>query len=112
MDGAVVVNEENKTIEIKVNIILCTQTIGTAKLEQVAKDYQTDIMGKGGKDKNGNSWTVQHNGESYAVNFDVNVSVGQKAWNEKNRDYNGVNNYIEVRSEGYKSYNLNYRTHE
>ena len=110
-DGLVVVDEENRTINIKVNIILYTERLGTAKLQKAAKDYKKEIMDKWGKDENGNPWTVQHKGESYTVNFDVNVSVDQKARNEKNRDYNGVNNYIEVVSASFRSrVNGDYRT--
>ena len=102
-DGLVVVDEENKTITIKVNIILHTKRLGTAILSQAAKDYKKAIMDKWGKDENGNPWTIQHNEESYTVNFDVNVSVDQNSYKAKNRNYNGMNNYIEVVSAGYRS---------
>ena len=48
------------------------------------------------KDANGKAWTTEHNGETYTINFDVNVSVNTQAANEKNIDYNGMNNYVEI----------------
>ena len=102
-DGLVIVDEKNKTINVKVNIILYTKRLGTAKLPQAAKEYKKEIMDKWSKDENGNPWTVQHNGESYTIKLDVNVTVDQNSHKEENRNYNGINNYVEVESLGYRS---------
>jgi hypothetical protein len=97
-DGVVVVDEENKSITVKVNIILYSKQRGVGKnvLDKAAKDYKQNIMDNWSKDANGNAWTTEHNGETYTINFDVNVSVNTQAANEKNRDYNGMNNYVEI----------------
>jgi RHS repeat-associated protein len=98
-DGIVVVDEETKSITIKANIILYSKEagVGRASLDKAAKEYKKNIMDNWSKDANGNAWTTEHNGETYTVNFDVDVSVNTQAAYEKNRDYNGMNNYIEVK---------------
>jgi hypothetical protein len=70
--------------------------VGKDVLDKAAKDYKQNIMDNWSKDANGNAWTTEHNGETYTINFDVNVSVNTQAANEKNRDYNGMNNYVEI----------------
>jgi hypothetical protein len=70
--------------------------VGKDVLDKAAKDYKQNIMDNWSKDANGNAWTVEHNGESYTINFDVNVSVNTQAASEENRDYNGMNNYVEI----------------
>jgi hypothetical protein len=78
--------------------------VGKDVLDKAAKDYKQNIMDNWSKDANGNAWTTEHNGETYTINFDVNVSVNTQAASEKNRDYNGMNNYVEiVGSTGYRS---------
>jgi RHS repeat-associated protein len=105
-DGVVVVDGENKTVTVKVNIILYSKSryVGKDILDKAAKDYKQNIMDNWSKDANGDAWTTEHNGETYTINFDVNVSVNTQAAHEKNRDYNGMNNYVEiVGSSGYRS---------
>jgi hypothetical protein len=105
-DGVVVVDEENKSITVKVNIILYSKQkyVGTKVLDKAAEDYKQNIMDNWSKDANGNAWTTEHNGETYTINFDVNVSVNTQAASKKNRDYNGMNNYVEIfGSTGYRS---------
>ena len=95
-DGVVVV--ENKTVTIKVNIIFYAKgnKVGLADVEKSAENYKQNIMESWSKDANGNAWTTEHNGETYTVNFEVDVSVNNRMGIKGNRDYNGMNNYIGI----------------
>jgi hypothetical protein len=97
-DGKIIINDINNTITIKANIILYSNQIGVGKdiLNEAANNYKQNITDNWSKDENGNAWTYQQDGKTYTVNFDINVSVDIQAAYEKNRDYNGENNYIEV----------------
>ena len=75
------------TITIKANVILT----GNNATAQLAKMYQDDIM---------NNWgsmtSYEYKGNTYELNWDVNVRVAEK--NEV-EEFNGLNNYMEVSSE-------------
>jgi RHS repeat-associated protein len=97
-DGIIIINDIDKSITIKANIILYStqEGIGRDALDKAAQKYEQNIKDNWSKDSDGNAWTYDNDGKTYTVNFDVNVSVDVQSANEKNRDYNGENNYIEV----------------
>jgi RHS repeat-associated protein len=105
-DGEVTVNDNEKTITIKTNIILWSKSISKDKLEQYAKLYQQSIMKEWGE----KNWAYTHDGTTYKVNFDVKVSVDQNAFYKHKRKFDGVNNYVEVvNNDHFRSEVRNYR---
>ena len=78
---------KGNSITIKANVILT----GNNATAQLAKMYQDDIM---------NNWgsmtSYEYKGNTYELNWDVNVRVAEK--NEV-EELNGLNNYMEVSSE-------------
>ena len=92
-DARVVVH--GNKITIQANIILYSQS-GTLS-STTAANIQKQIIDNWYKDSNGNSWTYTKDGNTYEVNFDINISVGNSNLsNEANRNYDGKNNYIEI----------------
>ena len=83
------------TITIKANIILT----GNNATDQLAKIYQDDIM---------NNWgsmtSYEYKGNTYELNWDVNVRVAEK---NEIEDFNGLNNYMEVSPKNSKVGNSN-----
>jgi hypothetical protein len=96
------IDEANKTITIKVDIVI----YGSGATDEVAQEYERNIMDKWGKDSSGDSWQMDINGEGYAVNFEVNVTVGEKPGSLK-KLWNGLfgaKNYINADSDLSRSY--------
>jgi len=92
-DAKVTVKDNN--IVVKANIILFSKS---GKIdEKVINSYKEQVEKNWTKDENGKNRTYSQDGKKYNVVFDINVSSGSSDLsNENNRDYNGVNNYIEV----------------
>jgi hypothetical protein len=88
------IDKETKTVNIKLDIVIH----GKDANKHVASGYEARIREQWGQDSNGNAWKMEINGESYIVNFNVNVTVGKrpggftKLWNA----FFGTKNYIEV----------------
>ena len=99
-DGIVAVDEENKTVTIKMNIVFYAAhaDISRDELKESVSKYKENIMNNWSKDANGNAWTTEHNGETYTVNFDINFSIDQNA--KDNKNFNGINNYVGIISTG------------
>jgi hypothetical protein len=88
------VDEENKTVTINLDIVI----YGKDADDSIAQEYKDRIMEQWGNDSNGNQWQMDIGGEQYSLNFNVNVTVGQKPsffkklWNA----FFGTENYIKV----------------
>ena len=113
-DFKVVINERKKTMTITANIILYTKSsiMGKNELENSAKYYRQSINAWF-KDKNGESWTYNHKGKTYSIDFNVNIIVDTQAKNKSRRHYNGINNYIDINpDDGFRSivYNSKFGT--
>jgi RHS repeat-associated protein len=113
-DFKVVINERKKTMTITANIILYTKSsiMGKNELENSAKYYRQSINAWF-KDKNGESWTYNHKGKTYSIDFNINIIVDPQAKNKSRRHYNGINNYIDINpDDGFRSivYNSKFGT--
>ena len=88
------VDEENKTINIDLDIVI----YGKDASSDLAQEYKDRIMEQWGQDVDGNQWQMDIGGEQYSVNFNVNVTVGhkpgllRKLWNA----LFGTRNFINV----------------
>ncbi len=98
MDGVVIVDTHKKTITVGADIIFYANSshVSGTDVNTAAKMYKNNIVNNWCKDKNGNCWTTEYNGESYNVSFNINVSVDNTAKYERNRDYDGKKNYIGI----------------
>ena len=91
------VDNENKTININVDIII----YGKDATNQIAQEYK-----KGIEDAWGGNHTANINGERYSVNFNVNVTVGKspgllkRLWNS----FFGTKNFIKADASNTRSY--------
>ena len=86
LDARIIVKDHS--ITVKANVILT----GNKANSSLAGIYQRDIMSKWGSIS-----AVKYKGEIYNVTWDVKVRTLRR--NEK-RDYNGINNYMEVVDKG------------
>lgn len=97
-DAEVVVNTDKKIININARIILyaASKNISGKDVTRAQAMYKNKIMDSWGKDNEGKAWTIQYNGETYTVNFNVDVTVDNQAYYESKRKYDGKTNYIGV----------------
>jgi len=92
-DGTVTIKGDKAIV--KANIILYAKN-GNVDAKTVKK-FQNQIQSAWSKDENGNSRKYTQDGKTYNVSLDVKVSAGNSNLaDEKNRNYNGENNYINV----------------
>jgi hypothetical protein len=92
--GEYVINDQNKTITIRVDIIL----YGQAATDALASDFENLILDELAYDHNGNAWKMRIGANDYQVDFQVNVRVGEEPglfskWWNKNF---GTTNFIEI----------------
>ena len=97
-DAEVVVDTDNRTININARIVLyaASKDISGKDVSYAQKKYKNMIVDSWGKDNEGKAWTVQYKGEAYTVNFNVDVTVDNQAYYESHRKYDGKTNYIGV----------------
>ena len=97
-DAEVVIDTDKKNININARIVLyaASRNISGKDVSRAQAMYKNIIMNSWGNDKNGKAWTVQHNGETYNVKFNVDVTVDNEAYYKNKRNYDGKTNYIGV----------------
>jgi RHS repeat-associated protein len=88
------IDDENKTVTINLDIVI----YGKDASASLAQDYKDRIMEQWGQDSNGNSWQMSIGDNQYTVNFNVNVTAGEKPGFFKNlwNAFFGTKNYINV----------------
>ena len=90
-DAEVVIDTDKKNININARIVLyaASRNISGKDVSRAQAMYKNIIMNSWGNDKNGKAWTVQHNGETYNVKFNVDVTVDNEAYYKNKRNYDG-----------------------